>query len=184
MDRPAVPAPGDDYWAPDHVVLARRVLTWAGRLVAERDAAGEVVQHSPLAGMAAVEQRYPAWALGPFGRLEPERRLPDSPGVYALVQGGATRYVGSSTDLARTFSERGLGQITRRDAQRATSEEMARLNRLVTAEARAGRTVDLYVIVLEAGRTSLLGRRRGGETADEVAAQVAEAANGAWHLPR
>ncbi len=180
MDRPADALAGGEHWAPDHIVLARRVLTWAGRLLVERDAAGVVVRQNPLEGMAAVEQRYPAWARGPFGTIEPEHAPPSSPGVYALAVGGVVRYVGASDDLARTFSARGLGTITRRDATRAGREEHCRLNRLVTAEAVVGRTVDLYVLVL--GGRSLLGRR-GAERPDDVAAVAADAARGAWHLP-
>lgn len=180
MDRPAGAPTGDEHWAPDHIVLARRVLTWVGRLVVERDPTGVVVRQNPLEGMAAVEQRYPAWARGPFGNLEPEHAPPSAPGVYALVVSGVVRYVGASDDLARTFSARGLGTITRRDATRAGNEEHCRLNRLVTAEAVAGRTVDLYVLVL-GGRS--LFRRRVDEDPAQVAAQAAEAARGSWHLP-
>lgn len=181
MDRPADALAGGDHWAPDHILLARRVLTYVGRLLVERDAIGAVVRENPLEGMAAVEQRYPAWARGPFGHVEPERAAPSAPGVYALVVAGVVRYVGASDDLARTFSDRGLGTITRRDATRAGREEHCRLNRLITAEAVAGRTVDLYALALEGGR-GLLGRARGERPAD-VAAQVAGAAEGDWHLP-
>ena len=41
----------DEHWAPDHIVLARRVLTHAGRLLVERDATGAVVL--VLAGILA-----------------------------------------------------------------------------------------------------------------------------------
>ena len=91
MDTTPVPSLGDEHWAPPHVVLARRVLTYAGRLFPERDANGSVLEYSPLAGMAAVETRYPAWALGPFSRIEPEFALPEQPGVYALVTDGVVR---------------------------------------------------------------------------------------------
>lgn len=184
MDRPAVPAPpGDDHWAPEHLVIARQVLTYAGRLRVERDALGEVVTSSPLADMAAVEQRHPAWALGPFGRVEPERVLPDSPGVYALVQAGAVRYVGSSANLARTFGPRGLGQISRRDAQRARNEERCRLNRRVVGEAIAGRDVDLYLLVVESSRLRSLAGSTPAEAA-EIAERLAHATRGPWHPPR
>ncbi|MBO1751325.1 hypothetical protein J4G33_05865 [Actinotalea sp. BY-33] len=182
MDRPAVPSPGDEHWAPDLLVLARRTLTYAGRLLVELEPDGTVFQHSPLAGMAAVEQRYPSWAMGPFGRIEPEHALPAAAGVFALVQGGTVRYVGASTHLERTFGVRhGLGDISRRDCQQATAEERCRLNRLVVAEARAGRTVDLYV--LATGRVSRW-RRSTGEDPTLLAAELAEAAHGSWHLPR
>src|SRR5690606_11465184 len=109
VDRPtAHQHASDEHWAPDHLVLARTVLNNAGRLLVARDADGAVVQHSPLADMAAVEQRYPGWALGPFGTIEPERVLPEDPGVFALVESGVVRYVGASPDLARTFGPRGL----------------------------------------------------------------------------
>lgn len=183
MDRPAATPPsGDDHWAPDHLVLARQVLSHAGRLLVERDPSGEVVTSSPLAGMAAVEQRHPAWALGPFGRIEPERPLPGSAGVFALVLGGVVQYVGSSGDLARTFGPRGLGHISRREAQRASNEEQCRLNRLVVAEARAGRTVDLYLMTVE---TPWLSSLTGGARtrAAEVAAPLVRATKGSWHLP-
>ena len=182
MDRPAPPPPADEYWAPDRLVLARRVLVYAGRLTVERDADGAVVRHSPLAGMAAVEQRYPAWAMGPFGRIEPERELPSTGGVFALVQAGTVRYVGASSNLARTFGTRhGLGDISRRDCQQPTAEERCRLNRLVVAEAVAGRVVELYV--LTTGRVSRW-RRTTGEETEQVAREIAEAAHGTWHLPR
>ncbi|WP_149203295.1 hypothetical protein [Actinotalea subterranea] len=185
MDRPAGSLAADEHWAPDHLVLDRRVLTYAGRLFVEQDANGEVIVHAPLVGMAAVEQRYPAWALGPFGRIEPEQELPEEPGVFALVTQGVVSYVGASRDLARSFGPRnGLGHISRRDCQRAGSEERCRLNRLVTAEAKAGRTVDVYVLVTPAG--GLLSRllRRGSDaSADQVAEQLRAAAHGPWHLP-
>ncbi len=184
MDRPARRPAADEHWAPDHIVLDRRALSHAGRLFVECEADGSVLTHSPLAGMAAVEQRYPAWALGPFGRIEPEHELPPAPGVYALVTQGTVRYVGASDDLARTFEQRsGLGDISRRDAQNPRREEWCRLNRLITAEAQGGRSVDLYVLALDApGRLARLVRR-SGEDVREVAAQLAAAARGSWHLP-
>ncbi|NCT91052.1 hypothetical protein GXB85_08840 [Cellulomonas sp. APG4] len=184
MDRPAGPTPSaDEHWAPEHLVVDREALAYAGRLLVERDDAGQVLTSSPLEGMAAVEQRYPAWALGPFGRVEPERALPSRAGVFALVQGGAVRYVGSSGDLERTFSARGIGQVSRRDAQQARNEERCRLNRLVVAEARAGRTVDLYVLLVEATGLQRLSRAPG-RRAEGLAARLARATQGAWHLPR
>ncbi|KGM09073.1 hypothetical protein [Cellulomonas bogoriensis] len=180
MDRPAASSPSDAHWAPDHIVLARTVLTYHGRLLVELESDGSVYEHAPLAGMAAVEQRFPAWALGPFGRVEPERRLPRDPGVFALVQAGVTRYVGASRDLYRTFGSRGLGEISRRDCQAAGKEESCRLNRLVVAEAKAGRQVDLYVLVTEGG--GWFGR--GAQAPEELAGRIAEAAHGSWHLPR
>lgn len=186
MDRPGRrPPAADEHWAPDHIVLDRTVLSYAGRLLLEREADGEVLVHSPLDGMAAVEQRYPTWALGPFGRIEPERELSPGPGVYALVTGGTVRYVGSSTDLARTFSPRGLGAISRRDCQNPRAEERCRLNRLITSGARSGTTVDLYVAVLEApGRLARLVGRPTGQTPEQVAERLAAVAKGSWHLPR
>ena len=183
MDTTPVPSLGDEHWAPPHVVLARRVLTYAGRLFAERDANGAVLEYSPLAGMAAVEHRYPAWALGPFSRIEPEFALPERPGVYALVTEGVVRYVGHAKDLDVAFGVRtGLGHISRRDAQRARWEERCRLNRLITAEARAGRTVDVYVLELEA----VPWWRPAGRTAESpaaVAAEILATGRGDWHPP-
>ncbi|GGC01864.1 hypothetical protein [Cellulomonas carbonis] len=184
MDRAAAPPPADEHWAPDHLVLARRVFAYAGRLVVERDQHGQVISHAPLAGMAAVEHRYPAWARGPFGRIDPERAIPSSPGVFALVQDGTTRYVGHSSDLGRLFSPRGLGEISRREAQTSRYEERCRLNRLVVREAVAGRVVELYLLVLS--RPGLVHRvtgRPAQERAEDVAAEVLAAHRGAWHLP-
>lgn len=184
MDRPAGPvSSADDHWAPDHLVVARHVLSRAGVLLVERDRTGEVVTSAPLEDMAAVEQRYPAWALGPFGRIAPERPLPDSAGVFALVQDGVVRYVGSSGDLERTFSSRGIGQISRREAQQSRNEERCRLNRLIVAEARKGRPVDLYVMPVESAGRLALGRARQKQAAD-VAERLVRATQGAWHLPR
>lgn len=184
MDRPAVSSPADEHWAPARIVLARRPLEHAGVLVVERDQYGQVLRQAPLEGMAAVEHRYPAWARGPFGRVEPERRLPRRPGVFALVQAGSVRYVGGSGDLARTFSPRGLGEISRRDAQRSVSEEACRLNRLVVAEAVAGRVVDLYVLVLAGrGRLGALLGAAPDEDPHAVADEVAAQHRGAWHRP-
>lgn len=180
MDNVPVPATGDEHWAPDHIVLSHRVLTYAGRLFVERDASGVVLEHSPLAGMAAVEQRYPLWALGPFGRIEPEFALPEAPGVFALVIDGVVRYVGASRTLDRTFGPKyGLGHISRKDAQKNRREERCRLNRLVTAEARAGRTVDVYLVVMEARRWPL----RPAESPAEIAAEIRSANRGDWQLP-
>lgn len=182
MDRPAVPpSSDDDHWAPEHLVLARSVLTYAGRLLVQRDEAGDVVVHSPLAGMAAVEQRYPSWALGPFGHVETERELPSSPGVFALVQAGRVRYVSSASDLARELGHRGLGQISRRDCTRPAGEERCRLNRLVVAEARHGRTVELYVLVTR--RSRFLPGRAGQESPADVAARLSAEVRDGWHLP-
>jgi hypothetical protein len=176
----------DEHWAPDHLVLDRKALTHAGRLIPQRDADGHLLEHSPLAGMAAVEQRYPAWALGPFGIIEPERDLPDSPGVFALVEEGTVRYVGSSRDLARTFTGRtGVGSISRRDCQSPGGEERCRLNRLIITAARAGRVVDLYVLLVGSRRRGpVFLRRRQAEERDALAAQLAGVAKGSWHLPR
>lgn len=180
MDRPIVPSP-DEHWSPDHLVLSRKVLAHAGRLFVERDAAGELILNSPLADMAAVEQRYPAWALGPFGRIEPEYALPETPGVYALVSAGVVRYVGSAQNLARAFSARhGMGYISRRDAQRSRREERARLNRLITSEARSGNEVDLYLLVMPS-RWSW--RRRRSDDPARIAAEIVSNTRGDWHLP-
>ena len=186
MDRPVAKSSGtDEHWAPDHLVLDRKVLAHAGRLLVERDDDGELVEQSPLDGMAAVEQRYPAWAMGPFGRLEPEQQIPDRPGVYALVEEGTVRYVGSARDLARFFGTRsGLGSISRRDCQNPRNEERCRLNRLVLASARSGRTIDLYVVV--AGprrRPGWAPRPREDEALVELAGQLASVDRGTWHLP-
>lgn len=176
--------PADDHWAPERIVLARRSLDHAGVVLVERDQYGQVLTQSPLEGMAAVEHRYPAWARGPFGRVEPERRLPRRPGVFALVQAGVPRYVSGSDDLARTFSPRGLGEISRRDAQRSAAEEACRLNRLLVAEALAGRLVDLYVLVL-GGSGPWGGLLRPAPTEDPhaVAGEIRAQHRGAWHLP-
>lgn len=176
--------PADEHWAPERVVLARRPLEHAGVLLVERDQYGQVLTQAPLEGMAAVEHRYPAWARGPFGRIEPERRLPGRPGVYALVQAGVVRYVGGSDHLARTFSPRGLGEISRRDAQRSAAEEACRLNRLLVAEALAGKLVDLYVLVLP-GPGLLGGLRRSGPGEDPhaVAREIVGRHRGDWHPP-
>lgn len=177
MVSPPVPVAGDEHWAPDYIVLVRRVFTRAGRLFAERDATGAVLEYSPLAGMAAVEQRYPAWALGPFGRIEPEFAVPDSAGVFALVTDGVVRYVGASRRLDRTFgARRGLGYISRRTAQSDRHEESCRLNRQITAEAREGRAVDLYLLTIASGR------RRDDESPTQIAAEIVAVNRGDWHL--
>ena len=185
MDHPVARASSDEHWAPDHIVLERKVLAYAGRLLVERDMDGRVLEHSPLAGMAAVEQRYPAWALGPFGRIEPERELPERPGVFALVEHGVVRYVSSSTDLARTFGTRhGLGYISRRDCQLARREERCRLNRLVVAATKAGRVVDLYILPThDVKHRPWLPGRSGGIPAAVLGDQLARSARGSWHLP-
>lgn len=180
LDSPPGPF-ADEHWAPDHIVLARRVLAYAGRLFVARDANGTVLQHSPLEDMAAVEHRYPAWARGPFGRIEPEFAMPDRPGVYALASGGVVHYVGATADLQLTFGpRRGIGHISRHDCTNRRREEVCRLNRLVTAEAVAGRTVDVYVL-------PLAGRRwygaRGGDAPTAVAAEILAGGRGDWHLP-
>jgi hypothetical protein len=177
--RGAVPGPADEHWAPDHLVLARHTLSYAGRLLVVRDEDGQVLTHSPLEGMAAVEHRYPAWAQGPFGEVEPERRLSTEPGVFALVQAGAVRYVGSTGNLRRTFGPRGLGEISRSEAQSPRHEESCRLNRLVVAEARAGRTVDLYV--LPVARQGVL--RRPAEDPAVLAGRIVAVHRGVWHKP-
>jgi len=179
LDRAVDPRSTDEHWAPDRLVLARRTLTYAGLLHVARDEHGEILTHAPLEGMAAVDQRYPAWARGPFGEIDPERRLPATPGVYALVQGGVVRYVGASQHLARTFGPRGIGEVTRSEAQRRGSEEKCRLNRLVVAEAVHGRAVDLYVLPLARRRPW----RREVEDPAEVAASIVAVHRGAWHLP-
>lgn len=179
-----MPSPADEHWAPQRIILGRRAFDHAGVLLVERDQYGHVLTQAPLEGMAAVEHRYPVWAQGPFGRVEPERRLPARPGVFVLVQAGSVRYVAGSVDLARTFSSRGLGEISRRDAQRSTSEEACRLNRLVVAEALQGRTVDLYVLALPG--PSRLGAFLGASPLEDphaVADEVAAQHRGAWHLP-
>ncbi|EYR63725.1 hypothetical protein N866_18605 [Actinotalea ferrariae CF5-4] len=179
-----MPAPADEHWAPQRIILGRRPFDHAGVLLVERDQYGQVLTQAPLEGMAAVEHRYPVWAQGPFGRVEPERRLPGRPGVFALVQDGTPRYVGGSTDLARTFSPRGLGEISRRDAQRSTSEEACRLNRLVVAEALRGRAVDLYVLTVRGpGRLGALLGAAPDEDPYAVAEEVAAQHRGAWQLP-
>lgn len=183
MDTTPVPSFGDEHWASPHLVLARRVLAYAGRLFVERDANGVVMEYSPLVGMAAVEHRYPAWALGPFSRIEPEFAMPAQPGVFALVTDGTVRYVGHARDLEAVFGLRvGLGHVSRKDAQRARNEERCRLNRLITAEARAGRTVDAYLLAMDA-QPWWRPTPKGGETPASVAAEIVAVNRGDWHLP-
>jgi hypothetical protein len=171
----------DEHWAPDHLVVARHVLAHSGRLFVERDASGAVLTHAPLAGMAAVEQRYPLWALGPFGRIEPEYALPESPGVFALLSQGVVHYVSSTGDLSRHFGMRhGLGHITRRDCRRGRAEERCRLNRLITAEAGMGRSVDLYLLPIPGPRWPWQSR---SEPAARVAAEIVATVRGDWHPP-
>lgn len=185
MDRPPTRlSPGDEHWAPDHLVLLRHVFAYAGRLLVERDEHGQVLLSRPLDGMAAVDQRYPGWARGPFGQIEPERELPTAAGVYALVDAGTVRYVGASRDLARTFGHRGLGEISRHDCQSAGSEESCRLNRRIAADAVRGRTTDLYLLVTDERSgvaRNLIGRRPAAPNA--LAAEIARAARGAWQPP-
>ena len=185
MDRPGARPSADEHWAPDHLVLDKRVLTYSGRILAEREPDGQILLSSPLAGMAAVEQRYPAWALGPFGRLEPERELPPAPGVFALATQGTVQYVGASADLARTFDDRhGLGHISRRDCQLSRREERCRLNRLITAQLQAGGVVDLYVMTTGSpSRLSAIVGRPLADAPTSHAAELARVANGSWHLP-
>ena len=179
MDSPTVPS-ADEHWAPDHLVLARHVLAHAGRLFVERDASGVVLTLTPLAGMAAVEQRYPPWALGPFGRIEPENALPESPGVFALVSQGVVRYVGATGDLARMFGmQKGLGHISRRDCRSGRAEERCRLNRLITTEAVAGQPVDLYLLVMPAR----WAWRSTADAPSRVVAEIVAGNRGDWHLP-
>lgn len=186
LTRPFPPSPApDDHWAPDHLVLARQVLAYGGRLLVEQDENGLVLD-APLDGVAAVEQRYPAWARGSFARITPEGRLPGAPGVYALVDAGAPRYVGATDDLARTFGGNdGLGLITRRTSQRPDGQTLCRLNRHITTAAERGRTIDLYHLVT-GSRPSMfrafVGRR--AEPPEDLAAAIAEDARGAWQLPR
>ena len=175
-----MPPVGEEHWAPDQIVLAHRVLAYSGRLFVERDASGVVLVSSPLAGMAAVEQRYPAWARGPFSRIEPEFGLPQSPGVFALVTDGVVRYVGSARDLDRSFGARhGLGHISRRDCQSKGQEEPCRLNRLITHEAKAGRGVDVYVLAMPKRRWPA----RTEESPASVAAEIVATNRGDWHPP-
>lgn len=187
LTRPPPPSTApDDHWAPDHLVLARQVLAYGGRLLVEQDESGGLLLDAPLDGMAAVEQRYPAWARGPFARIMPERVLPGVPGVYALVDAGTPRYVGATDDLARTFGTAdGLGLITRRTSQRADGQTLCRLNRHITTAAERGRTIDLYHLAT-GSRPSLfrtfVGRR--AESPDDLAATIAQDARGAWQLPR
>lgn len=185
MDRPADrPPAADEHWAPEFLVLERHPLSHAGRLLVERDAEGHVVVHSPLADMAAVEHRFPAWAMGPFGRLEPERPLPEAAGVFALVDAGAVQYVGSSDNIARLFGQRhGLGEISRQDAQRPRWEERCRLNRLVVAAARAGRTIDLYLLLGQPRRSLLRPLTRTGVEPAAIAEEITRTVRGPWHLP-
>ncbi len=158
------------------------MLTYAGRLFAEQDAAGVVQEYSPLAGMAAVEQRYPAWALGPFSRIELEFAIPAQAGVFALVTDGVVRYVGHARNLEVMFGSRaGIGYVSRRDAQHPRGEERCRLNRLITAEARAGRIVDVYVQAM--GRTRWLRRAQSTVSPLTVAAEIVATNRGDWHLP-
>ena len=95
------------------------------------------------------------------------------------------RYVGSSRDLARTFGIRhGLGHISRRECQLPRYEERCRLNRLVVASLRAGRVVDLYLLVTsERRRPHWIPLPKRDPVPAEVASSLARIANGAWHPP-
>lgn len=147
-----------EHWAPPLLVLGGIALQHAGRLFVVHDGHGRVYRHEPLAGMAAVEHRYPTWARGPFGMVEPERAVPAAPGLFALTEEGAVRHVGAARDLAAAFD--GLGEIDRRDCTDPRRQDACRVNHHVVEAAAAGRTVDLYLAVTaEAGRADrLLGR--------------------------
>lgn len=175
----------DEHWAPDHLVLAGQVLSYGGRLLVEWDDDG-VLLDSPLDGIAAVEQRYPSWAQGTFGRISPETPLTSAPGVYVLVDAGKPCYAGAAHSLAQMFGERdGLGLITRRTSQLPDGRTLCRLNRLITTSAERGRVIDLYHLVTGAAPNpfrALLGRRP--QAPEELAREIADAANGPWQTPR
>lgn len=161
----------DEHWAPPRLVIDEVDLDHGGRLFVVHDRRGRVYRHEPLAGMAAVEHRYPEWARGPFGLVEPERELPSEPGLYALVEQGVVRFVGAAVDLRRAFGPRGIGEVRRRDCDDARREDALRVNAGVVAAAMAGRTVDLYLTVT--GRTTRMDRFLARDTAPrELAARL------------
>lgn len=175
MEAPFVPPSMEAHWAPDVVVLAHHGLLHVGRLLVARDTAGQVLTEFPLAGVAAAEQHYPTWALGPFSRIEVEGELPDRPGVFALFSDERVRYVGSAENLRRTLGPRGLGRVTRRDCQHTSREDGARLNRRITIEAIAGRPVDLFLLALDT--------RRDAEVPAAFARQIRAVTHSDWLLP-
>lgn len=169
----------DEHWAPPRLLIGDVDLEHAGRLFVVHDRRGRVYRHEPLAGMAALEHRYPAWARGPFGLVEPERDLPAAPGLYALVEQGVVRFVGAATDLHRAFGPRGVGEIRRRDCDDPRREGDLRANAGVVAAAMGGRTVDLYLMVT--GRTTRMDRFLARDTAPrEVAARLRELVADPW----
>ena len=169
----------DEHWAPPRLLIGDADLGHAGRLFVVHDRRGRVYRHEPLAGMAALEHRYPQWARGPFGLVEPEQRLPAAPGLYALVADGVVRHVGAGTDLARDFGPRGIGEIRRRDCDDPGREVACRVNRGVVAAAVAGLTVDLYVRVT--GKNSRMDRFLDRDTAPrEAAARLREFVADPW----
>ncbi|NTW38799.1 MAG: hypothetical protein HGA44_02755 [Cellulomonadaceae bacterium] len=182
----------DEHWAPDTIVLAHQMLARTATLVLERDEDGEVVLDTPPDEPAVARTRAP-WARGPFGRIATDAPVPRAAGLFALVESGTVRYVGTAERLDRMFGRPGIGEITCKDCADPRNDEVCRLNRRVTAEARLGRAIDLYVLVTDSAtaagsRTSrvlkaLMGRRDGARhDTRELEAQLKEATGGAWQL--
>ncbi|HMO12232.1 MAG TPA: hypothetical protein PKB06_12185 [Actinotalea sp.] len=148
----------DAHWAPPQLVVGRRLLTHVGHLQ---------VTWSRGLGRSA-------------GAVEPDRQLPATPAVFALVEHGSVRYVGTTDNLARTFGPRGAGRT--RDESDPRRAEAVRLHHLVLATAAAGRVVDLYLLG-ELGRPRPWWRRDRRVPAHDLAAEASaliEVTHGSW----
>ena len=79
---------------------------------------------------------------GPFCKFRIPRQFNTS-GVYALVVGGAVKYIGECINLSSRYNS-GYGNISPRNCFKGGQETNCRLNARIYAEVQSGRQVELW----------------------------------------
>jgi hypothetical protein len=141
---PVIHSPRHEGW---DLLIGGLEFVHASSIEAARDERGRVLLDQPHVRFAN-SRSLPLLAdgRGPFARLKLSR-LPQTPGVYAVIQGGADiMYIGRArTTFADRWGSNGYGAIRPRNCFRGGQSTNCHVNRLIADALVADRALDLLI---------------------------------------